>query len=187
MRSSCQTWTNSKLSKVLTFVLFSLCELLRLEPHRVFSITLTLLSFYRYSDPFRDFLFFLPQMENKRPPRLSVCSNNLLAETFWVFNNPTEFLQWILLLNPELKEFSSFLLRLSMHSSSTPSWRSTRSMPARQSLPESSTILFLFKTHSRVLFLSTSRARSMPTRQSSTEPTARFLSATVSSPTQPTS
>jgi hypothetical protein len=93
-------------------------------------------------------------------------SRNLFAEYFWVFSNPVKAPLVDASFSYELKEFPS--PHVCLQPSSTPSWRSfsttkhptvtlflcthaLRSMPSRQSFSESSTELWSFRTHSRVL------------------------------------
>jgi hypothetical protein len=57
---------------------------------------LSLLSFFEHSDPLRDFILLLPQMENEMDALLAILLLKPLLEYFWVFNNPVKILQWTL-------------------------------------------------------------------------------------------
>jgi hypothetical protein len=92
-----------------------------------------------------------------------------------VFSNPVKVPHWTLSSLPNSK--SSLISCACLHAFSTPSWRSICSVPAWQCSQNPQRFCLFLRTHSRILLLSTSCARSMPTRQSSTEPSARFLSA----------
>jgi hypothetical protein len=104
-----------------------------------------------------------------------------LAECCRVFNNPVKIPQWILLQIIELKEFSSSCVCL--HTYSMPTWKSILSFHLLKAhleeLFESSVILVLLRTHSRVLLLCTPCTGSIATWQSFTESSV-ILSATVS-------
>jgi hypothetical protein len=77
---------------------------------------LSLLSFCKHSDPLRDFVLLLPQMENKMMPSwLSPLLKQPLAESFWVFSNPVKILQWILPFKLQNSKSSLLLLCLPAH------------------------------------------------------------------------